>query len=505
MGSLVRRISSEGSAGYGVNILEVLPPGQIRSGGSTVVAIVGDFPWGPVNVLTEVNTAGEFFATFCPPAFSAAGTYAAMDAFLNKAFPAGMQICRIAPTSVVAATAAKTYNDGAGTPASSTTVTAKYPGLLGSSISVAWSENATDATARDATVTIGTTYSVTYPSVATIVSTALVVTDPGDPFVTFSKHASGTLVPAVAAASALTGGADGTAVAGDYVGSSSSAVGIRLLYADAVDPDVTFVASCPSGLIASVNTGLEAFAADTNKGVVVLSVPASQTEAQAKAYVVDYRDDRIVYPWPRVKTTDFYDTTAPVITVDPCSFMAALIAATDPWLSPGGPRQSRGPLVGITGLENASISTSGYDALSAAGVCSIAMFGGSAIVRKAVTTSTTSGLEKIRRRRTADYLEKAIATRLQEYVETPLDLDLTTQALGPNTGAEIGEVSAYLANEKFKGHIKDYAVDPWGSATALDLAAGIWTIAIAVTTYSDQDTIILRFNVGDGVVTSSSS
>lgn len=503
MGSLVRRISSEGSAGYGVNILEVLPPGQIRSGGSVVVGIVGDFPWGPVNVLTEVNTAGEFFATFCPPAFNAAGTYAAMDAFLNKAFPAGMQICRIVPTSVAQATASKTYQDN--DPADSVTVTAKYPGALGNSISVAWAANADDATARDATVTIGTTYSVTYPSVATMSGSTLVVTDPGDPYVTFTKHASGDEVPAAASAVALTGGADGTAVAGDYVGSSSSAVGIRLFYADSVEPDVLFVASCPSGLIASVNTGLEAYAADTDKGVVVLSTPASQSEATAKTYVADYRDDRIMYAYPRVKTTDFYDTTAPTITVDPNSFMAALIAATDPWISPGGPRASRAPLAGITGLENASISTGGYDTLTDYGISAIAMFGGSAIVRGAVTTSLTSGLEKIRRRRTADYLEKAIANRLQEYVETPLDLDLTTQSLGPNTAAEIGEITAFLANEKLKQHIKDYAVDPWGSATALDLAAGIWTIAIAVTTYSDQDQIILRFNVGDGVVTSSSS
>lgn len=503
MGSLVRRISSEGSAGYGVNILEVLPPGQIRSAGSTVVGIVGDFPWGPVSVLTEINTAGEFFSTFCPPAFNSAGSYAAMDALLNKAFPAGMQVCRIVPTSVAQATAAKTYQDN--DPANSVTVTAKYPGALGNSISVAWVENADDATARDAVVTIGTTYSVTYEAVATMSGGALVVADPGDPYVTFSKHASGDEVPAVAAASALTGGADGTAVAGDYVGSSTSAVGIRLFYADSVQTDVLFVASCPSGLIATVNTGLEAYATDTSKGVVVLSVPASQSEATAKTYVVDYRSDRIVYPYPRVKTTDFYDTTAPTITVDPNSFVAALISATDPWISPGGPRASRAALAGITGLEAASISTGGYDALTDAGICAIAMFDGSAIVRGAVTTSITSGLEKIRRRRTADYLEKAIANRLQEYVETPLDLDLTTQALGPNTAAEIGEITAFLANEKLKQHIKDYAVDPWGSATALDIAAGIWTIAIAVTTYSDQDQIILRFNVGDGVVTSSSS
>lgn len=503
MPSLVRNITSEASIGYGVNVLEVLPPGVISGGVDVVVGIVGDFPWGPVNTVTEINTAGEFFATFCPTVFDAADDYPAMDALLNKAFPAGMKVVRIAPSGVAQATASKTFQDN--DPANSVVVTANYPGALGNSIYIEWSENADDATARDATVTIGTTYSVTYPAVATMVDAALVVTDPSDPYVTFSKHASGDEVPAVAAAAALVGGVDGTAVAGDYVGSISSNVGIRRFYADGAETDILFVASCPSGLIATVNTGLEAYANDTNNGMVVLSTPASQSSSTAKTYVASYRDDRIVYGWPRVKTTNGFDPAQAEITVDPNSFLAALIASTSPWLSPGGPRNSRAALKGITALESGNDSTTRdtMDAMTAKGICVIAFANGEAIVRNAVTTSLTSGLEKIRRRRTTDYLAKAIANRLQEYVETPLDLDLTAGTLGPNTSAEISEIASFLENQKRLGHIKAYAVDPFGSATALDIAAGIWTIAISVTTFSDQDSIVLKHNVGDAVVVAS--
>jgi len=501
MASLVRNITSEAGIGYGVNVWELVPPGQIRPGGTVVVAVIGDFPWGPTNTLTEVNTVGEFLNTFCPPAFNAAGTYSAMDALLNKSFPAGMLVGRIVPSSVAQATAAKTYQDN--DPANSVTVTAKYPGALGNSISIAWTENADDATARDATVTIGTLYSATYTAVATMSGGSLVVTDPGDPYVIFTKHASGDEVPAVAAASALTGGADGTAVAGDYVGSSSSNVGIRLLYAEAWSPDVTFVAACPSGLIDTVNTGLEAFYNDEHKGVVVLSTPASQSEATAKTYVASYRGDGIVYAYPRVKCVDAYDSTMPTITVDPNAFVAALIAATAPWISPGGPRASAAALSGVVGLENEGISRGGYDALKTKGILTLRMRNGSCMVSGGVTTSITSGLEKIRRRRTTDYLQRAIATRIEEYVETPFDGIFADQALGPNTSALIGEITSFLTNEVDKKHIASFTVDPWGSATELDLEAGIWTIAISVRTFSDMDSIVLKFNVGDGVVTAS--
>ena len=201
MGSLIRRVSGTSGVGYGVNLLEQLPPGQIRAGGSAVVGVIGNFPWGPANTVTDIYSPAELYTTFCPGAFSAANDYVAMRAFLGKLFPSGMKVLRIAATD--AAIATKIYDDAGAV--DSVTVTANYAGLLGNSISVAWSANADTAGNRDATVTIGTSYSVLYENVIT---SGLVLTDPADPYVTFAKHASCIAVPAVAVAAALVQHAD---------------------------------------------------------------------------------------------------------------------------------------------------------------------------------------------------------------------------------------------------------------------------------------------------------
>jgi hypothetical protein len=400
---------------------------------------------------------------------------------------------------VAPATAAKTYNDGAGTPAVLTTVTAKCPGALGNAISVAWSENASDSTARDATVTIGTGYSATYENVATIVSTALVVTDPGDPYVTFSKHASGTLVPAVAAAAALTGGADGTAVAADYVGSSSSSVGIRKFYSESVDVDVLFVAECPDSLVDTVNTGLEAYATETDKGMVVLCTPDGDTAAATITNVANHRDDRIVYVWPRVKTTNFYDPDLAEIEVDGNAFAAAAIVSVDPEASPGG-APGAPALSGITGLENEDIPRSTYDDLNEAGVAPFQMVSGlGCILRKGVTTSITSGQTQIFRRRMTDFIADSLAARWQFFVGTLLDVDLAGESLGPNTSGLIGETSQFLADLKRRNRIEDYSVDPFSENTQTNIDDAQWYVAVSVNLFSAADAIVLVGNIGEGV------
>lgn len=499
-GSLVRKISSLAGANYGVNIFEQSQAPTVRGKSTRMIGVVADLPWGPVNTLTDVTSVGQLLATFCPAAFNVANSYVAMRAFLNKPFPGGIKVCRIAATS--AATAAKVFvdDDGSGgTP--SVDVTAKYPGAIGNLITVAWTANATVATSRDATVAItGTSYSVTYLAVATNAG-GCTVTDPGDPYVTFSKHTSADEVPLAIVATALTGGADGTAVAADYVGSISTAVGIRKFYAESANVAVLFVAECPSALITAVNTGITAYATEADKGMAVLCTVASQTVATAITYVASYRDDRLVYAWPKVKTTNFFDSTVPQITVDGNSFIASAIASTDPWVSPGA--SGGAPfLTGITALENEDATRTDLDNLNAAGVAPFMIEDTlGPIIRKSVTTSITSGLTKIRRRRTADYLEDSLGAFLVQYVETPNDIDLANQALGPNTASEIGAMQAFLDSEVTANHIDSGTVDPYGGNSQLAIDAGTFVIIVMADTFADQDNIILSANIGDGVVT----
>lgn len=493
MGSLIRRITAESAAGYGVNILEVTPPGQVQGVSTRTIGVVGHFPWGPTNTVTTITSVKQLYDTFCPEAFAVTDDWASMDAFLNKTFPGPIKIVRIEPSSMAAATL--DFDDEDGT--ESVTVTANYKGSVGNSIQIAWTANADDATARDATVTIGSLYSKTYPNVATKPASSVVVTDPGDPFVTFSKHASSVKVPDAVSATSLATGADGTPAAADYTGSGK---GILKFYGESVSVDVLFCAEPGSSIVDDVNTGLKTYATSTDKGMVVLSTPAGQSVSTAITYAASYRDDRVVYVWPRVKTTNVYDTANAEITVDGAAFAAVAIASVDPEISPGG--ASGAPfLTGITALENEDATKTDLANLNDAGVAPWVMSTalGGAIIHRAVTTLLTSGRTKIFRRRMTDFITNSIAARWEYFVELPLDLNLSSQTLGKNTGALINETKAFLEGLKVKGRIQDYSVDPYSQNLQTDIDAGSWTVQIMVDLFSAMEQITLKNQIGEGV------
>lgn len=509
-GTLIRQVSGASGIGYGVNIWELAPPKQVAGVSSNVVAMVADLPWGPVNSIQTITTPGEFWSTFYPNAFGGGAKdsvlYPAILALLNKPIftRGGLKVVRIAATDQ--ATSAFTFEDA--TTADSVTVTAKYPGLLGDQIKVAWSANADDAAKRDATVSIGADYSVLYEAVAEIVSAALVVNDPGDPYVTFAKAGSATAVPAAIAATSLAGGDDGTAVAADYVGTSSSIVGIRQFYGSSVKVSVLFVAECPEALKAAVNTGLKAWCTDTDKGVAVLCTVDGQASADAITYMSSYRDDRLQYTWPRVKTVNFFDADAAETEVDGNAFAAALIANVDPWLSPGGAGKRQGTtdlLAGITGLEDETASDATLAALNAAGIAPWFMSNKlGAIMHRAVTTSITAGLTKLFRRRMTDFLLNSIAEFSEEFVETPLDVTLEDQSLGPNTSGYVGAITDFLEGQKQAVHLASYSVDAFSENTQPDIDAGRFTLAIAVKLISMMEEIVLKASIGETVTVSES-
>lgn len=489
MGSLIHLISQLTDAKYGVNILEETPPGGVRGTGTNKVAVVGHFPWGPVDEATEITSNAELFDTFAPLPFDVLDDWASLKAFINKTFPNTVQVVRISPAAAAVATYA--FEDTG--PTDSVDVTARYPGSVGNQIKVAWTVNADDATARDATVTIGTKYSATYKRVATIVAAALVVTDPGDPYVEFAKATGATAVPAAIAATSLAGGADGTPVAGDY------STGIAVFEDASVEFNVGFVAEPDSALIDDVNDAIKLFVDTYSRGVWVLCTPAAQAAATAKTYVADYRSDRLVYAWPRVKTVNAYDPDRAEVTVDGAAFAAAAIASVDPEISPGG-APGAPFLRGITGLEQAASLLTLND-LNDSGIApwfmSTALAG--AILHRGVTTSLTAGLTKIFRRRMTDFLVQSIAGRLEYWVGRPLDLDLTNRALGTVTGPEIGEVRQFLSDLVDRGRIRQFSLDPFGANVQTNIDDGQWVILLLVKLISAQEEIVLRAAIGESV------
>lgn len=490
MGSLVNQITAITAAFYGVNILEQSPPGGVRGAGTGIVAIVANLPWGPVDTITEIASPAEFFSRFAPLVFGRLDTtYTALRAFIGKTFPSTIRVVRISPTSQ--ATASRTFDDASS--GDSVTVTARYPGALGNSITIAWTANADDATARDATVTIGSSYSVLYKRVATIVSAALVVTDPGDPYVSFAKASGATLVPAAIAATALTTGADGTAVAGEYTSA------VDLFAGASTQWNVGFVAEPESGLVDAINAHLKTFEDSNKRGMWVLCTVASQSVATAKTYAATYRSDRLMYCWPLVKTTNTFDPDKGEITVNGNSFAAVAIASVQPEQSPGGNPGAR-YLYGITGLEQ-DATTAQLKELGEAGITPWFMSDahGGAILHDAVTTSLTAGLTQVFRRRMTDYIVKALGDYLQRFTGELLDVDLVNRRLGAVTAPEIGALKQFLGDLKTNSRIRDYSIDPFGANVQSNIDDGQFIILIAVHLYSVQRQIVLLAQIGETV------
>lgn len=490
MGSLVNQITALSAAFYGVNILELSPPGGVRGSGTNVVAVVANLPWGPVDAITEISSPAELFSVFAPLVFGRLDvTYPALRAFINKTFPSTIRVVRISPTSQ--ATATRVFDDASA--GDSVTVTARSPGLLGNSIFVAWTANALDPTARDATVTIGTAYSVTYKAVATIVATVLVVTDPGDPYVSFVKSAGATLVPVAIAATALATGADGTPVAGEYTSA------IDLFASASAVWNVGFVAEIESGLLDAVNAYLKTFEDANKRNMWVMCTVAAQSVATAKTYIATYRSDRLMYCWPKVLTVNAYDPDRAEITVDGNSFAAVALAGVAPEQSPGGNPGAQF-LRGITGIEQGA-TTAQLKELGEFGVTPWFMSDAheGAILHDAVTTSLTAGLTQVFRRRMTDYIVKSLGDYLQRFVGELLDVDLVNRRLGAVTTPEVGQVRQFLSDLETNNRIRDYSVDPFGQNVQSNIDAGQFIILVAVKLYSVQRQIVLLAQIGETV------
>lgn len=490
MGTLVRKIAAESAIRYGVNILEVTPPGRIGGVRTNVVGVVAELPWGPPSEVTRITTAAELLSTFCPEPFEAADEYTAMRAFLNKTFPGGLRVVRVDATSAAKATSgAVTAGTG------SITITAKYKGAVGNRISYQFvAATDADAAKRDLLITIGTKYAARHKNL----TFGSITTQVDDPYVDVTSAAPSAMPAVDASAVALASGADGTAIAGDYNGSSSSNVGIRMFYGESVEVNVLFVAECPSGLLNSVNGALESYVQEAEKGMAVLCTVNGQTADAAETYVADYRDDRLVYCWPRVTTRNAWDDGEDV-EVDGNAFVAAAIAAQDAWVSPGG-QPSAESLQGISGLETEASRTE-LDDLKALGIaCFFIDNQLGAIIRGGVTTSITSGLTRIMRRRMTDYITESIASRAVHYIEKPLDVSLTAQALGENSSAFIGEMHGFLGDLLSRERIAAYSIDAFSGNTPSDIAAGRWYVLVSVQLHAGMEEIVIQAAIGESVV-----
>lgn len=498
MGTLVRNITKASDAKYGINFFDIPPPTSPIGAANRTIGIVGDFPWGAPNVVRTCYSWEDVLSYFAPKAFaSAVSSYDVFKAFVGAKLPGPMKIVRIDATDAVARLSSYTVTGGA------YVGTCPCKGALGNDITITWAA-ATDANSahRNLTISIGTAYSALYENVTTSTITSL-----GDPYITWTASSSPSALPAAAAsASSTTAGANGTAVAGDYVGSSSSNVGIRLFYGSGVNVTALVVAECPSALVATVNAGLKAYADDAGKnGIAILCSVASQTAATAATYGASFANtqSKVAGIWPRVSVTDTRSSTFPTITIDANVMFACACLGVDPWESPEGVN-STFYFSAVTALETDNSTDTAYEAIKTGGMSALFIDDTlGPLVRGAVTTNTTSGQTDVVRSMYRAYFSENVAAYAIRYVGAPLQVNLTTQRLGERVKPLYDSIVAFCADEQTKGHINGYTVDPFGANTSADIDAGYWTIATAIDTFAPLRVLTIRTQIGSTVVTTS--
>lgn len=126
----------------------------VQAGAQGVVAIIGTADWGQLDAVTSLTTEQQVD--------NALGTGGTLNLLARQALRGGaseVKAYRIATNA--AAKASITLSDSVGTPAAAVTLTARYEGARGNSISVSVAVNAGDASKKDVTLTeAGTTLEV---------------------------------------------------------------------------------------------------------------------------------------------------------------------------------------------------------------------------------------------------------------------------------------------------------------------------------------------------------
>lgn len=475
----------------GVYIKEEDPPGQVRGRGTGVVGIVGQFERGPEQVVTSVGSPSEFQRLFGGYGPATAGGFNGYNALARKKFRQ-LRVVRVGGTGI--AQASKTFNATA-TPVF--TVKAKWKGAYGNNYS------AQILAATDTGITQGFRLKVFYKgelvcdfdnlNAALGASLAL----PENDHVTGAMEASQTTKPDVAAAAALTSGADGTPADADYTGDGANVKGIRL-FESLNDVNILIMGKYNAAIKAAL---LSHVALNEDKMAVIAPDSASVAVSAAVTDVGSYRHDRLIYTYPYHKQYspdkgDYDDVPA-------AGVMASILSEFGPHIDPAiieSVDMSRA----ISGLSSGgnSFTWNDYVTLNRAGISALQfspLYGYK--FKNGVTTSLVSGKEPILRRRMTDFLQDSIGERLIFWQNKPNKRE--------NHEVIKGEIEAFLRGLGKLGVLPtERDVDPGTFPFLVDIdslndntsiANGEFHILLKVRIFSSMRYIVLHATIGTGV------
>lgn len=460
----------------GIVVDDEAPPSALQGVGVGTAIIVGQFERGPTNVVTPIGSAGELASIF--------GNNLAFGgnvALANKKF-AALHIVRAAASAAVAA-----FHTFASVGAVSIiTFTAQSKGAYGNNIQVTVAAGTTTGskyTVHDATAGAANPDEV-YDNV---VITAVGTTFAASKLVTVTVLAT-SAEPAVASATNLATGADGSIADTDYQ-TAITATEVQgagdILFLDTYN---------------QVRNGyLKTTAANTGDKVVILSGALTDAKSDAVTAVASQRDadGRLIYAFNPPQTVINGANTY----TDPASWVACILSQTAPNIDPAFAANTQF-LAGMTGLKY-TLSRADYIALKNAGICAFEFDSDIGFKLKSGVTTQIVDTSKVTilRRRMADFLENSAARFLKAYQNAPNSKD--------NRNSVNAAIVAFVQQQQqLKVLPRDSEVKT-GKATLVDteslntdtnVAQGYFYVVWKQRVYSSMRYIVLKATIGESVV-----
>lgn len=482
---------------HGVYAIERNPPPVVQAQGASVCAIVEQFPWGPEGVY-EVESVRDFIEKFAPGGMSRTG--AGYMSVIGKAWPL-LKVVRVLGSAAAAATA--TLSDSTPAPTNVLTLTLKYKGAAGNSVT--WTvSNASDGDALhfNLEVSIVSSTGQTIDKFENL-NYSGTGTDSAPSFTNakllgaITKLASGRPDNGTGSFSA---GADGTVLGTDYVGTQGAAdKGISLLEGHG-DVDFVFTGDPGNSLRAAVNAGLKAHADYMTDRIAVINHNSAQAASAVRTDVASYRSLRCVYVDVWAYQRDDVDGTERLVA--PAPFFASVAANLSPSTSPAWKSAEVRRLLGsITKLEAERGSSAYLNEQQGVVTLQTESNGGFSFE---CAVNTYKPLDPARgtykRSRMGHYIAKAVVNSLREYIDSP--------NVAANQQDEINAVSEFLdtlaenakTNPNRLPHILGYAMRPvaeFNPQNELDL--GNFTIPADIKISSDQSKIFFSVQLGETV------
>lgn len=466
-----------------------------------IACIVDAFLWGPGAKLYQPSGVKDRIDTFAP--FGSSHTTPAYLATIQKAFPQ-LWVVKVEP----AAAAAASVTVASSAPANLATWTAKWKGgTVGNAISLTVSAGSNGVgTSFKYTFTLSGTSGQTsdvFDNVDISTNGAAVLAG-----IDFSKTkligsatwiANGT--PATGTFT-LSGGADGTPVASDFIGTAGTGdKGLAVTEATRAiahifygDPGNSIRAACNAGMLSHVN------AVSSRMGHITGN--SGQSISSAQSDVANYRSYWLRYVDPWVQMLD--DTTSAVQTVPGASFTASCAAQISPstaisWKSP----ECTQFFAGIVGLEFDRGAAAPNN--TAAGICTFINedAGGVSIEADVVTNAPADPANKnSTRSQMALQIVKAWIGGARPSIDAP-NVAYNQQ---PLVDALQNLLNQYVANSKNdpnhtpsinKGQIDSIAA----FNSQVEIQSGQYVVPATVQTMAEMSFLFLSLNISTGVLT----